>query len=83
MEEKIISCEISFVPIQSQNYTKEVDEVIRLIAESGLEHQVGIFSTTIRGTKEKVFTLIKKIFDEMELQKKVLIILKISNLCGC
>lgn len=83
MEEKIISCEISFVPIQSQNYADEVDKVIALIHESGLEYQVGIFSTTIQGKKEKIFELLQRIFDEMETRTKFLIVAKISNLCGC
>lgn len=83
MEEKIISCEISFVPIQSQNYIQQVDKVIAIIHESGLVYQVGIFSTTIQGDKEKIFNLLKRIFDDMEAETKFLIIVKISNLCGC
>lgn len=82
MEEKIISCEISFVPIQSENYLSDVDEVIKLIEESELDYQVGIFSTTIQGDKDKIFSLLRKIFDEMETRTKFLIITKISNLCG-
>lgn len=83
MEEKIISCEISFVPIQSENYLADVEEVIKLIEQSGLDYQVGIFSTTIQGEKEKIFSLLNEIFNAMESRTKFLIIAKISNLCGC
>lgn len=83
MGEKIISCEISFVPIQSESYLSDVDKVVKLIKESELDYQVGIFSTTIQGDKDKIFSLLKKIFDEMETRTKFLIITKISNLCGC
>lgn len=74
---------MSFVPIQSENYLADVDEVIKLIEQSGLDYQVGFFSTTIQGGKEKIFYLLKKIFDEMESRTKFIIITKISNLCGC
>jgi len=81
--EKIMACEISFIPIQSTDYLADVNEVLSIISESGMKHTVGEMSTTITGTKAQLFALIQKIYDSMEEKTKFSMQLKLSNICGC
>ncbi|WP_459195855.1 YkoF family thiamine/hydroxymethylpyrimidine-binding protein [Wukongibacter baidiensis] len=81
--EKIASCEISYIPIMSKDYIGDVDRVIDIIKSYGLECNVGILSTTIRGNKEKLFSLIKEIYDTMDDVSSFTMDIKISNICGC
>ena len=81
--EKIASCQIAYTPIMSNDYIEEVERVIELIESYGLEYSVGILSTTIRGDKEKIFSLIKEIYDTMDDSASFTMDIKISNICGC
>ena len=81
--EKIISCEISFIPIQSENYKNDVDRVIEIISSYKLEYQVGLLSTTVRGNKKIIFEMLQQISDKMYDKVKFTMVLKISNECGC
>ena len=81
--EKVASCQISFIPIMSENHIDEVNKVIDIIKSYELEYKVGILSTTIRGNKERIFKMIKEIYDTMDDISKFTIDVKISNICGC
>ncbi len=81
--EKITSCEISYIPIMSKDYINDVDRVIDIIKSYRLEYNIGILSTTIRGNKEKIFSLIKEIYDGMDEVSSFTMDIKISNICGC
>ena len=64
--EKIASCQISFLPIGSSNYLGEINQVLELIQNSGLEISIGTMSTVVRGDKSKVLKLITDIYQTME-----------------
>lgn len=81
--EKIASCEISYIPIISKDYIEDVNKVIEIIKAYKLEYTVGILSTTIRGNKENIFSLIKEIYDKMDEVSSFTMDIKISNICGC
>lgn len=81
--EKIASCEIAFMPVMSDNYLGDINKVLDIIKAYGLEYNIGILSTTIRGNKEKIFQLIKEIYDTMDEITTFTIDIKISNICGC
>jgi uncharacterized protein YqgV (UPF0045/DUF77 family) len=81
--EKIISCQLSFIPIQSKNYLLDVEMVLDRIKDSGLEYNVGEMSTVIKGNKAKVLNLISDIYDMMSLQCSFVIDMRLSNVCGC
>ncbi len=81
--EKIMGCEISFVPIASMDYLNEIKEVLLLIEASGLPYIIGAMSTSISGEKEQLFALIQEIYNHMEDKTKFTIQLKLSNICGC
>ncbi|WP_432407707.1 YkoF family thiamine/hydroxymethylpyrimidine-binding protein [Wukongibacter sp. M2B1] len=81
--EKIASCEICYIPIISKDYIEDVNKVIEIIKAYKLEYTVGILSTTIRGNKENIFSLIKEIYDKMDEVSSFTMDIKISNICGC
>jgi len=83
MGKEIISCEISFVPIETQNYIEDVEKVLTLISDSGLKYQTNAFSTIISGTPDTIFSLLKEISTKMCETTKFIMITKISNVCGC
>lgn len=83
MDKTVISCEISFLPIQSNDYVAEVEEVLRIIKSYDLEVIVGLMSTTVRGEPTIVFDLITNIFERMNQVTKFTMVIKISNICGC
>ncbi len=81
--EKVMACQISFIPIASDMYTKEVKKVINLIERSNLQLHVEDFSTTVKGDGQKIWDLIRKIYEEMDPLCKFILEIKISNACGC
>lgn len=81
--EKIASCQISFLPIGSSNYLGEINQVLELIQNSGLEISIGTMSTVVRGDKSKVLKLITDIYQTMEDVCSFTMDVKLSNLCGC
>ena len=81
--EKIASCQIAFTPIVSDNYMDDVKKVLDIINNSGLENNVGVLSTFVRGEKGKVLKLITDIYESMDHGTKFSMDIKISNICGC
>lgn len=81
--EKIASCQISFIPVDSSDYLGEIQKVLEIIKGSGLEHSIGILSTVVRGEKSKVFSLIADIYETMDKECGFTMDIKISNICGC
>ncbi len=81
--EKIASCEVSFLPVMSKDYLGDINEVLEIIKGYDLEYNIGILSTTIRGSKENIFKLIKEIYDKMDEITTFTIDIRISNICGC
>lgn len=78
-----VSCQISLTPIESANYAADVERALSVISESGLDHEVGPFSTVVRGEKVKVFGLVRDIFDRLEKTCGFTLEVKFSNVCGC
>ena len=81
--EKIITCEISFIPIGNSDYENEINRVIDIIRSFGIECHTGLLSTTVRGGKEEIFNMLRQIFDESEKRTKFTMTIKLSNECGC
>lgn len=77
------SLEISFLPIQSEDFIKDVDKVLDIIKQSGLEYKIGLMSTEIIGNYSELIELIKTIYEKMQDECKFEIVAKISNICGC
>lgn len=80
----IVSCQISYFPIDSKEYLKEIDRVLELIKETALEYNIDALSTTIIGDSKKVFDLINNIHKEMSSKDcNYTMNIMISNICGC
>ena len=80
---KIAACEISFLPIESRNYSEDVKQVLSIIEGSGLEYSAGVMSTFIRGRSDSIFRLLNDIYDSLDEACSFSMVVKISNLCGC
>ncbi len=80
---KIASCEIAFIPIESENYISDVNKVLDIIKSYELEEDIGILSTTIRGEKNKILNLIQEIYNTMDDNCSFTMDIKLSNICGC
>jgi uncharacterized protein YqgV (UPF0045/DUF77 family) len=81
--DKIASCQITFTPIVSDNYIEDVNKVLDIIKSYGLEYNIDILSTTIRGEKDKILNLILNIYNTMDNECKFTMDIKISNICRC
>jgi len=81
--EKIASCQLAFTPIVSEDYIVDVNRVLEIISNSGLENEVGVLSTFVRGEKNRVLKLIADIYEEMDGITNFSMDIKISNICGC
>lgn len=80
----LASCEITYFPIQSEDYMGDINKVIKLIESYEVEAEVGILSTTIRGNSEEIFQLVKEIYDVMTKEGcHFTMSTMISNICGC
>lgn len=81
---RIISCEITYFPIRSQDYLGDIHKVLEMIKSYPVTYEIGILSTTIRGDKNTIFNMIQAIYDKMEEENcHFTISLMISNICGC
>ena len=81
--EEMITCQVSFLPIESQNYKEDVARVLSMIEKSGLDFQTGEMSTTIRGDRDLIWAMAKEIFEVMAPVCRFVLDLKVSNTCGC
>ena len=80
----IVSCQLSFIPIGNEEYLDKIDEVLNLIKETGLEYNIGILSTTVRGDSKIVLDLIADINKSMSIAGcSYTMNIILSNTCGC
>ncbi len=80
----IVSCQLSFIPIGNEEYLDEINKVLSLIKETGLEYNVGILSTTVRGYLKIVLDLIADINKSMSISGcSYTMNILLSNTCGC
>jgi len=62
MHTYIINASIQIVPIVFDKHPYEwVDEIIAVIKQSGIKHEVGPFATALEGTYEQVMTVIHEV----------------------
>ena len=78
----IISCQLSFYPLNTHEVNEKVKKVIHFIDESNLDYETNDLSTTIYGEATKVYSLLEEITYKMD-EDEFAISLNISNSCGC
>ncbi|MFW6298267.1 MAG: YkoF family thiamine/hydroxymethylpyrimidine-binding protein [Bacillota bacterium] len=80
----IISCQISYYPLNTKEVDEEVRKVINIIKASPLEHESNPLSTIIYGEADKVYSLLEEITEKMnEDNSEFSMAINISNSCGC
>ena len=80
--DQIISCQISFIPINEGNINLSVDRILKLVETSGIEYQVGMMSTELKGERESLMFLINQILDDALENTKFILDIRFSNQCG-
>ncbi len=84
VKENLVSCQIAYYPIGSAEYLDEIDDVLQVIKNTGLEYSMNEMSTTVKGEASKVIGMIVDLQREMtqkgyEFTMNILL----SNVCGC
>ena len=80
--DQIISCQICFIPINEGNINLSVDRILKLVETSGIEYQVGMMSTELKGERESLMFLINQILDDALENTKFILDIRFSNQCG-
>lgn len=75
-----ISAEISFFPLQKEDFKEEINKAIEVIRSFNLEYQIGILSTTVKGEQALVFKMVYKIFSTMSESGKFVLNVKYTNI---
>ncbi|MCK9208019.1 MAG: thiamine-binding protein [Salinivirgaceae bacterium] len=78
--EKQVTAEISFFPVQTDDYKSEINKSIEIIRGFNLEYKIGLLSTTVRGDQTLIFKMVYKVFSSMDEQCKFVLSVKYSNL---
>ncbi len=81
--EEVVACQISYLPLGTENVEEKVEKVLLAIVASGLECEVGAFATECRGSRASVFSLLQEIFALAEAEGRFVLDVKLSNTCGC
>ncbi len=80
---RMASCQISFAPIAREDYMADIERVLDIIKDSGLEHNVGLLSTVVIGKNSRVLGLVSSIYEAMDGVCSFAEDVKLANLCGC
>ncbi len=80
----IISCQLSLLPIGTEDYLEVIDQVLKKIKESGLDYNIGGMSSIVTGDSQAVFELLADINEAMsDSGFGYSMNIMISNVCGC
>ncbi len=79
---KAISCEISYLPLEGQT-NDQVNTILKIIEESGLDYEIGNYRTVVRGSRSKVIALIDALYQKGDKLGQFVMDVRFSNACGC
>lgn len=79
--DKVVSAELGFSPLDSKNYAEDIERVLKIIEESGMEYNVGIMSTVVIGKAQEIFDLLESIYNGMDAICSFTFHINISNAC--
>lgn len=81
--EQIISCQLAFYPLGSSDTSDEIEQVLALIRQAGVTHEVGAMSTLLYGSPAAVFSLLRTIAETMDSGGcHFTMAVTLSNTCG-
>ena len=78
----MISCSISFLPLGTELINEQVNHVLDIISQSGLQFEIGGMSTTLVGKVEEVSVLISEILNYADKETTFVLDVRYSNQCG-
>lgn len=57
--------QITFIPLYTDHPKEKVEDIIEFVAQHDVEVDVNYLSTSVKGSPDVVFGLIREIYDEM------------------
>lgn len=60
--------QITFIPLYTDHPKEKVEDIIEFVAQHDVEVDVNYLSTSVKGSTDIVFELIREIYDEMTLE---------------
>lgn len=60
--------QITFIPLYTDHPKEKVEDILEFVAQHDVEVDVNYLSTSVKGTPDVVFELIREIYDEMFLE---------------
>ncbi|MDX1671330.1 MAG: YkoF family thiamine/hydroxymethylpyrimidine-binding protein [Balneolaceae bacterium] len=59
-------CELSYLPLATEQYKEDVEGMIDLIKQYDLESEVGELSTTVKGDRDEIMDMIDEVYQTMD-----------------
>lgn len=66
-----MTCQLSYLPLETENYQEEVDAIIDQINQYEVETEVSKLSTTVKGDRDEIMKMIDDIYQRMDSRDKV------------
>lgn len=60
--------QLTFIPLYTDHPRETVENILEFVAQEDVEVEIGYLSTTIKGDKETVFSIIREVYDTMSLE---------------
>lgn len=60
--------QISYIPLYTDHPKEKVEDILEFVAQHDVEVDVNYLSTSVKGSPDVVFELIREIYDEMFLE---------------
>ena len=76
-----VQAEISLYPLRCSDLTEPIQQFSELLKTNHLEVEIGPMSTFVAGDSQVVFENLKKAFEGLAVEYKVVMTAKISNSC--
>jgi len=60
--------QLTYIPLYTEHPKEKVQDLLEVVAQHDVEVDVSYLSTTIKGDTEKVFELVREVYEEMSLE---------------
>jgi len=60
--------QLTFIPLYTDHPRETVENILEFVAQEDVEVEIGYLSTTIKGDKETIFSIIREVYDTMSLE---------------
>ena len=76
-----VQAEISLYPLHCSDLTEPIRQFVELLEDNKLKVEIGQMSTLVTGDSQVLFENLKKAFERLAEEYKVVMTVKISNAC--